>query len=76
MTRSHNPERCEMIEAHHSDCECALCRANEDAYCGTPAVGYVDQGTYVLRVCDEHAKMAADDPDAYGELTRYREVAT
>lgn len=62
---------CEMIDAHHPDCECQTCLAGEDSVCGQPAVGFLRDGAQRTRVCAECAKMAEDDPEAYGTLTRY-----
>lgn len=62
---------CEMIIAHHSDCECVICKAHQDAVCGRPTVGQLRDrdGTERCLVCEGCAAMAADDPEAYGVLT-------
>ena len=41
-------ERCEMIIAHHPDCECRICKAREDERCEGKARG-THEGS--VRVC-------------------------
>lgn len=45
---------CEMVNVHHSDCECALCKAHKDEFCDKKAVGITTDGK--VRVCVECAK--------------------
>lgn len=42
MTEKDMTATCEMINFHHTDCECATCHAHQDEVCGKPAVGTSD----------------------------------
>jgi hypothetical protein len=53
---------CEMVLAHHPDCECPICKAHTDEECGKPAVGvchddFTADGAPVggVKVCTECA---------------------
>ena len=43
--------KCEMIIAHHSDCDCSWCRSHVDERCGKPAIASSER----VRVCEECA---------------------
>lgn len=60
---------CELIDAHHPDCECATCRDGRDAICGEPAVGTARMGDASWRVCARCAASADRDPEAEGVVT-------
>lgn len=61
-----DPTKCEMILAHHADCECPWCRANLDERCSAPAVAaLLDRGRLALRVCDGCAVEMHLADDAY-----------
>jgi hypothetical protein len=44
------PDQCEMVDAHHPDCECTSCRTHLDVQCLEPYVGEVPECDGV-RVC-------------------------
>lgn len=46
--------RCEMVNPHHPDCECDICKAHQDEHCQNVSVGRVDDGG--VRVCESCAK--------------------
>lgn len=46
--------KCEMVKAHHPDCECYLCRSGRDEECENLSIGRSKDG--VIRVCAECAK--------------------
>jgi hypothetical protein len=48
--------KCQMIKAHHPDCECQLCMAQLDEQCAAPAVAVLLDGRRAIgRICDECA---------------------
>lgn len=47
-----SPIQCEMVDVHHSDCECASCVMMLDVQCLEPAVGVApDAGVRVCAAC-------------------------
>ena len=45
---------CEMINPHHPDCECPICKSHKDEVCAKPAIGRTTDGG--VRVCEACAK--------------------
>ena len=59
---------CEMVLAHHPDCECPICKARTDEECGKPAVGirhdyFTSDGAPIggFPVCAECADMTISE---------------
>lgn len=71
LRHRHNlPDTCEIVDAHHPDCECSTCKSGKDTLCGGPAVGTARMGEDSWRICEDHAQSADRDPEAEGVVTR------